>query len=221
MQSSYTPSQNVRQAPNIPQNARRKDVSPELIEAVRECNAVEDVIGERVQLRRSGSQFVGRCPFHADRSPSFVVHPAKGVFHCHGCGKGGDVFQFIRFLHGCSFRASIDFLATRAGLRIEGFRPSTELTAKVAAQKAQRQEQSAFERFCNDRIEIVNRRYRALGRAANHAEDCLRAGESDPYIHDLAWDALKRFRDFEARIEREGLCDLDILKSEWEQREVA
>jgi hypothetical protein len=115
----------------------------------------------------------------------------------------------------------VELLAARAGVPIDGFRPSLELTAKVSALKTQRKEQMQFERFCNDSIEAVNRRYRDLGGAANHAEDCLRAGESDPYIHDLAWDVLKRFRDFETRIEREGLCDMDILKSEWEQREVA
>jgi DNA primase len=191
--------------------------TPELIEAVRAVNAIEHVISEHVQLRRSGVQLTGRCCFHADRTPSLYVHPAKSVFRCHACQAGGDVFKFVQLLHQCSFRQSVEFLAARAGVRIDGFRPSPELKAKVSALKAQREEQMQFERFCNDRIEAVNRRYRALGRAANHAEDCLRAGESDLYIHDLAWDALKQFRDFEARIEREGLCDVDILRTEWEE----
>jgi len=134
----------------------------------------------------------------------------------------GDVFQFVRLLHGSSFRQSVEFLAARAGIRIDGFRPPPELIAKVSALKAQREEQSQLERFCAARIESVNQRYRSLGRAANHAEDCLRAGESDPYIHDLAWSALQRFVDFQIRIEREGLADLSVLREEWEQmREVA
>ena len=68
----------------------------------------------------------------------------------------------------------------------------------------------------------MSQRYRSLGFAATHAEDCLRAGGSDEYIQDLAWAALERYRVFEARIEREGLCDPDILRAEWSKlREVA
>jgi hypothetical protein len=104
---------------------------------------------------------------------------------------------------------------------MEGFKPSPELTAKVAAIKSQREDALTFKRFCDERIKAVNQQYRSLARAATHAEDCLRAGESDPYVHDLAWDALQRFIDFEARIEREGLCDLDVLRHEWESRRVA
>jgi hypothetical protein len=69
----------------------------------------------------------------------------------------------------------------------------------------------------NERIETINRQYRSLGRAATHAENCLRAGESDAYAQELAWAALERYRLFEARVEREGLCDLEFLKSEWSQ----
>jgi DNA primase len=206
---------------NTNRRFNQEKLSAQFIELVRESADIVGVVSEQVQLRRSGANFVGRCPFHSDKTPSFYVRPDKRVFRCHGCGVGGDVFRFVEVLHRCSFRASVEFLAARAGIRIDGFRPSPELTAKVAALKAQRQEQSAFERFCNDRFEIVNRRYRALGCAATYAEDCLRSGESDPYIQDLAWDALKRYRDFETRIEREGLCDLDTLRTEWSRREVA
>ena len=197
-------------------------ILPELIEAVRTLNPVEQVIVEHVQpLRHSGIELVGRCPFHADKSPSFYVRPEKGVFCCHGCGVGGDVFAFVRRLHNCSFRDSLQFLASRVGIRIDGFRASPELRAKVASLHAQRKNQTQFASFCNERIDAINQRHRALGRAATHAEDCLRAGESDPYIHELAWSAIERFRNFQIQIEREGLCDLDILKSEWEQRDVA
>jgi DNA primase len=194
----------------------------ELIEAVRTLNPVEQVLAEYVNLRHSGSQLIGQSFFHSDRTESFSVNPAKQVFFCHGCQAGGDVFQFIRRLHNCSFRQALEFLATRAGLQLEGFQPSPELTAKVAALKSQREEHLEFQRFVNERVETINRQYRSLSRAATHAENCLRVGESDPYIHDLAWSALERFHAFEARVEREGLCDKDILKTEWEQmREVA
>jgi DNA primase len=186
----------------------------ELVEAVRSQAPIEAVIAEHVQLRRSGAQLRGRCLFHADKTPSLYISPAKGVFHCHGCGAGGDVFEFVRLLHQCSFRQSVELLAARTDIHIDGFRPPPELTAKVAALKAQREQQMEFQRFCDDRINGVNRQYRSLARAATHAEDYLAVGLCDSHIDDLAWAALERFRLFEAHIEREGLVDIEVLRTE-------
>lgn len=196
-------------------------MNAELIEAIRSANPIEQVVSEHVQLRRSGQQLAGRCPLHSERTASFYAHPDKAAFKCHGCQAGGDVFRFVQLLHGYSFPEAVRHLAARAGMRCDGFQPSPELTAKVAALKAQREDELSFKRFCNERIESVSGHYRRLGRAATHAEDCLCAGESDPYIHDLAWGALERFISFAARIEREGLCDLEILRNEWSNREAA
>jgi DNA primase len=153
---------------------RRQDVrtiQPELMEAVRSLSRIEDVAAEHTRLRRSGVQLAGRCPFHSEKTPSFYVHPGKGLFKCHGCGAGGDVFAFVQLLRGCNFHEAAKLLAIRGGLSIDGFRPSPELVTKVAAAKAQREEQVQFERFCNERIEAVNQRYRSLARAATNAED--------------------------------------------------
>jgi hypothetical protein len=109
-------------------------------------------------------------------------------------------------------------LAARGGVEIEGFRPSQELIERVSALNAKRQEQIEFEKFCNERLGAVNQRYRSLSRSATHAEDYLRTGSPDTYLHDLAWGALKRFIDFEVRIEREGLADIGMLRTEWQAR---
>ena len=122
--------------------------SSEMIEAIRALNPIECVISENTRLiRRSGVQFVVRCLFHDDRTPSFYVHPRKGVFYCHGCNVKGDVFKFVQLLHNCSFRQSVAFLAARAGLQIEGFRPSPEWTAKVSSIQARREKELRFARF--------------------------------------------------------------------------
>jgi hypothetical protein len=147
-------------------------VPKEAVEAVRELSPIDQVIAQWVRLRRAGVQFVGRCPFHADKTPSFAVHPGKHVYHCHGCNAGGDVFDFVPRLHGFSFFGSVHFLAERAGIRLDGFKPSPELTARVAAARVHREEEVAFEHFCSDRIEAVNHRYRV--------------------VQDLAWHELER-----------------------------
>ena len=101
------------------------------------------------------------------------------------------------------------------------FRPSPELSAKVAAEKAQREEQMKFERFCHERVEAIYRRHRSLARAATNAETCLRSGKLDLYEEEMAWTALERYRLFEASVEREGLCDPEILKREWRMHDAA
>jgi hypothetical protein len=195
---------------------KRYVLSAELIEAVRALSPIDQVVGEHIQLRRSGTQFIGCCLFHADRTPSFVVHPSKQVFRCHGCGAGGDVFEFVRLLLKCGFRDAVCHLAEQAGIKIDAFKATPELTAKISILKAQREDELAFKRFCDERIEAVNQQYRSLGRAASDAETCLRAGESDPYIQELAWSTIEHFLDFQIRVEREGLCDADILRTEWQ-----
>jgi DNA primase len=111
-------------------------LSAELIVAVRTLNPIEQVVCEHVRLRRSGIELKGLCPFHKEKTPSFSVNSAKGVFICHGCGVGGDVFEFGRILHQCSFQKSVEILAKRAGIQLKGFEPSPELVAKVSAIRA-------------------------------------------------------------------------------------
>jgi DNA primase len=190
----------------------------ETIEAVRALSPIEQIISERVRLRRSGAQLLGRCPFHADKSPSFSVNPAKQVFHCHGCGAGGDVFQFVCMSLQCRFRDSVAHLAERAGIHLYGSTPSPELRELVARQKAEEAQRRSFEQFANAWIDGVCREYRALARAATHAEDCLRAGTLDAVEQEMAWGALERYRLFEIRVEREGLCDPEVIRGEWAKR---
>jgi DNA primase len=137
------------------------------------------------------------------------------VFRCHGCGVGGDVFTFVREQAKCSFADAVRLLSQRAGIAVEGFQPSAELSAKVAAIKKERDEEERFERFCNERLDAIGRKYRSLGRAATHAENYLVSGGNDPHIEERAWGAVKRYRDYEARVEREELCDSNVLREEW------
>jgi DNA primase len=195
--------------------------STELIEAVRARSPIEDIAAEHLQLRHNGLSFIGRCPFHGDRTPSFTLHPGKQVFHCHGCKAGGDVFRFVELLLHCTFRQAVEHLAGLSGIAIEGFKPSPELVNRVAEKRVAREAELAFTSFAKTRIATVNAQYRALSRAVTNAEDYLRTGAYDPYLHGLAWETLERFRIFEVRLEREGLLDPTFLRAEWENRHAA
>lgn len=90
--------------------------SEEIIEQVRQNNDVVDVISQYVHLTRKGRNYFGLCPFHNEKSPSFSVSPDKQIFHCFGCGVGGNVFTFISKIEGIGFKEAIENLADRAGI---------------------------------------------------------------------------------------------------------
>ncbi len=98
----------------MPGRIRQSDV-----DTVRERTAIESVVSEFVALRPAGGgQLKGLCPFHDERSPSFSVSPNKGLFHCFGCGKGGDTFRFLQEIDHLSFTEAVERLAGRAGVEL-------------------------------------------------------------------------------------------------------
>lgn len=73
-------------------------------------------VGQFTRLRRAGRQFLGLCPLHKERHPSFYVHPEKKIFYCFGCGVGGDVFEFVMRVTGCNFRRALEITAEFSGV---------------------------------------------------------------------------------------------------------
>lgn len=96
--------------------------SDELIEEIRSSNDIVDTVSQYVQLKRKGRNFFGLCPFHKEKSPSFSVSPDKQIFHCFGCGVGGNVIHFISKIENLDFKDTMEFLADRAGIEL----PKTE-----------------------------------------------------------------------------------------------
>ncbi len=90
----------------------------EIIEEVRLNSDIVDVVGQVVKLKRSGSGFKGLCPFHNEKTPSFSVVPSKQIYHCFGCGAGGDVFSFLMEYDNLTFSEAVKTLADRAGITL-------------------------------------------------------------------------------------------------------
>ena len=90
----------------------------ELIEEIKSSNDIVDVISQYVTLKRSGRNYFGLCPFHREKSPSFSVSPDKQIFHCFGCGAGGNVIHFISKIEGLDFKDAVESLADRVGIAL-------------------------------------------------------------------------------------------------------
>ncbi|MFC3039085.1 DNA primase [Virgibacillus xinjiangensis] len=105
-------------------------VPEEVIEEVRKANDIVDVIGEYVQLKKQGRNYFGLCPFHGEKTPSFSVTQEKQIFHCFGCGKGGNAVTFLMEMESYSFYEAIKFLADRSGVQLpeSGIRKETSLS---------------------------------------------------------------------------------------------
>ncbi|MEU2351247.1 DNA primase [Modestobacter sp. NPDC049651] len=90
------------------------------IATVRERAKIEDIVGEHLQLKRAGGgSLKGLCPFHDEKSPSFHVTPSRNLFHCFGCGEGGDVIAFIQKIDHLSFAEAVELLAGRTGVQLQ------------------------------------------------------------------------------------------------------
>ena len=87
-------------------------------EKVKQQADIVRVIGEYVQLKKAGQNFRGLCPFHSEKTASFNVHPTKQIYHCFGCGQGGDVFKFVMEMEKCAFPEAIRIVAEKCGIAI-------------------------------------------------------------------------------------------------------
>jgi DNA primase len=85
---------------------------------IKDAASIEEVVGQYVKLTQKGKNLLGLCPFHADTAPSFTVAPDKGIFHCFGCGAGGNVFSFLMQYHRLSFPEAVQELARRYGIPV-------------------------------------------------------------------------------------------------------
>lgn len=101
-------------------------ISDEKKNEILENSDIVAIIGDYVDLKKSGNSYKGLCPFHNEKTPSFTVDDRKQLFHCFGCGEGGDVVSFIMHKEGLSYIDSMKYLAKKAGIKLDDTKSSTE-----------------------------------------------------------------------------------------------
>src|ERR671921_1870835 len=113
--------------------------SRDSVEKVKEASDIVEVISAYTDLRRAGTRYSGLCPFHDERTPSFSVDPTEKLYHCFGCGVGGDVIKFVEEKEGLNFAEAVEMLADRYGVELE--REQEDPRAEARRQHRRRLEQ--------------------------------------------------------------------------------
>lgn len=108
-------------------------IPQETIDNIRDRTDIAEIVSQYVELRRTGSNFKGLCPFHQEKTPSFVVSPDKQIYHCFGCGQGGNVFNFLMEIDGVSFPEAVRILGRKCGIEVEYRQISEEDRSKNEA----------------------------------------------------------------------------------------
>lgn len=124
-------------------------VDKELIAEIKNSVNIVEVIGEVVSLTKAGRNFLGLCPFHGEKTPSFNVVEDKQFYHCFGCGRSGDVFKFIEDYRGVTFMDAVQIVAEKAGMRFstKQGRPNQRLSIPT----------KNFMRFIRRRVSFIKR----------------------------------------------------------------
>ena len=104
------------------------------VQEIKDRLSIEDLVGQYVQLKKVGRNLKGLCPFHAEKTPSFIVSPEKQIAYCFGCNKGGDVFTFIQEVEGVDFNDALKLLAERAGVQFESHSVKPQVTGRQKEQ---------------------------------------------------------------------------------------
>ena len=121
-------------------------IKPETIQTIIETAHVEEVVGDFVSLKKRGVNYIGLCPFHNEKTPSFVVSPAKGIYKCFGCGKAGNAVNFVMEHEHYSYPEALKYLAKKYSIEIE----EEELTPEMQQELDERESMFALNTFINN-----------------------------------------------------------------------
>ena len=176
--------------------------SPGITAEIKSRLPAVDVVGETVALKRAGTVYKGLCPFHAEKTPSFIVTPERETWHCFGCGEHGDIFTFVMRRDGLEFREALERLAERAGVEL------SERTAREDRRK--RRLRDALEAAIAWYREVLLQARQAEGARAYLAERGLTETTLDRFSVGYApntWDALTK------RLRARGFTDAELTEA--------
>lgn len=97
-----------------------------ILQDIKDRLNIADIIAGYIQLKKAGVNFKAPCPFHNEKTPSLIVSPQKQIWHCFGCGEGGDVFSFVKKIENLEFKDTLKLLAEKAGVKLPSFRPENK-----------------------------------------------------------------------------------------------
>lgn len=125
-------------------------INDNLLDDIRERADIVDVISEYISLKKSGSNYIGLCPFHNEKTPSFTVSPSKGIFHCFGCGVGGDQISFIMKRENLGFKEAVKFLADKYNIKVNEYNNPRDNKIKEKKERAYKANREAALFFYNN-----------------------------------------------------------------------
>lgn len=153
----------------------------QVIEEIRKSLDIVDVIGSYVQLKKQGNNYIGLCPFHSERTPSFSVSPDKQLYHCFGCGAGGNLFTFIMEIEGMSFVEAAQSLADRANI---------DLGPSFSKKNAYRDPNDQKRKQITEGLELLTKFYHYLLTTAKYGSPGMRYLEERGFNSEM----IERFR---------------------------
>ena len=135
----------------------------DFIQQIKQQNDIVDVVGSYLELRRAGSNFMARCPFHGEKTPSFFVNRNLQIFKCFGCGESGDVIKFVEKYESCTFVEACEILAKRAGIPV----PETSANRYDRDYKERKAKREIYLNICRETARFYYRAYRSdVGKVA-------------------------------------------------------
>ncbi len=178
--------------------------SEEIINEIRQNNDIVDVISQYMHLKRSGRNFFGLCPFHNEKSPSFSVSPDKQIFHCFGCGVGGNVITFVSKIEGLNFVETIQMLAERANIQLPTLENSGDMQKEILKDKVYKVNEFTAEFYHQNLYKPqakIAQEYVKKRQLSNETLKSFRIGFSG------------KFDELYQELKKQGFADQEILES--------